>query len=179
MNVDPLSDLPRVVRELELHASEAGWDRPAELYALVPTAELIAREPGLAEVLDGAVSLTPVQQDELPGDELEVLLQEIAWPAEVAGCAAVVERLVLPPDVDAEIPDDPDEAASFAAAHPERQEVRIVAAADREGRVWAALRLRAHDDDDLVLAGGDLVPGLLDLLRATLEPDLPSPTTEA
>jgi hypothetical protein len=29
--------------------------------------------------------------------------------------------------------------------------------------------LRAHDDDQSVVAGPDLVPGLLDLIRATLD----------
>jgi hypothetical protein len=31
------------------------------------------------------------------------------------------------------------------------------------------LRLRAHDDDESVLTGDDLVPGLLELVRGTLE----------
>jgi hypothetical protein len=161
-------ELARVVTELERHASAAGWDRPAQLYALVPTADLVAREPGLAGQLGDAV-LTPVQQDELPGEQLEEVLQQIVWPAAVAGCAAVVERLVLPPGADDEIPADPAEAAAFAAAHPDRQEVRIVAATDRDGAAWCALRLRAHDEDASVVTGADLVPGLLELLRATLE----------
>ena len=50
-----MSDLTGVVRELEQHAAQAGWDQPAQLFALVSTAELVAREPGLAEVLDLAI----------------------------------------------------------------------------------------------------------------------------
>jgi hypothetical protein len=165
---DGSAELARVVVELERHAAAAGWDRPAQLFALVPTAELVAREPGLADQL-GEGELTPVQQDELPGEQLEVLLQQIVWPTTVAGCAAVVERLVLPPGADEDIPDDPAQAAEFAAAHPDRQEVRIVAAADRDGAAWCALRLRAHDEDASVVTGADLVPGLLELLHATLE----------
>jgi hypothetical protein len=51
-----------------------------------------------------------------------------------------------------------------------------VAAATRTGASYCALRLRAHDDDDSVLTGPDLVPGLVELVRATLEiaDDLPS-----
>lgn len=170
-----MSGLAEVVRELELHAARGGWDQPAQLYALVETAELVTREPALAQALgiEGATEgLTPVEQDALPpGQELEDVLQRIEWPAEVAGCAAVVERLVLPPGADSDIPDDRIEAAEYAATHPDRQEVRIVAAATRDGASWCALRLRSHDDDDSVLAGADLVPPLLQLLHATLEPD--------
>ena len=47
-------------------------------------------------------SLTPVEQDQLPAEHrLEDTLESIVWPPEVTGCAAVVERLVLPPDADA------------------------------------------------------------------------------
>jgi hypothetical protein len=91
------------------------------------------------------------------------------WPAEVFGCAAVVERLVLPPAADAQMPDDPRSAEQFAAEHPDRQEVRIVAGATREGSTYCALRLRAHDDPLSVLESPDLVPALLELLRRTLE----------
>jgi len=99
------------------------------------------------------------------------VLAGIEWPAEVAGCAAVVERLVLPPEADADLPVDRGEAADYAASHPDRQEVRIVAAATRAGESFCALRLRSHDDDESVLGGPDLVPPLLELLHATLEPE--------
>lgn len=164
-----MSDLNAVVRELEQHASRAGWDQPAQLFALVPTAELIAREPGLAEELTDAHSLTPVQQEELPPEELELLLQQIIWPQGVAGVAAIVERLILPPAAEEGIPEDPEEAAAYAANHPDREEVRIVAAATRTGESMCALRVRAHDEDAKVAVGPDLVPALLELLHATLE----------
>src|SRR4028118_1589186 len=96
--VDPA--LRAVVREVEAHAAASGWDQPAQLYALVPTAELIEAEPALAAQLgldeaDDAGSLTPIQQ-EVPLDRaLEEVLQGISWPRTVVGCAAVVERLVL------------------------------------------------------------------------------------
>jgi hypothetical protein len=168
-----MTQLSDVVRELELHAAQGGWDQPAQIFALVETTELVRREPALAEALgitDADGGLTPVEQDALPpGQELEDVLQQIEWPDEVAGCAAVVERLVLPPAADADIPDDRAVAAEYAAAHPDRQEVRIVAAALRSGPTYCALRLRAHDDDGSVLAGEDLVPELVELVRATLE----------
>jgi hypothetical protein len=171
--VDPV--LAAAVREIEVHAAEAGWDQPSRLYALVPTADLLAREPGLAAAMgidaaSAAGSLTPVEQDHTPVDRtLEEVLAEIMWPAEVFGCAAVVERLVLPPEADDQIPEDPAEAEEFAANHPDRQEVRIVAAATRDGATSCALRFRIHDDAASVVQSPDLVPGLLELLQSTLE----------
>ncbi len=44
-----------------------------------------------------------------------------------------------------------------------------MAGATRDGSTYCALRLRAHDDDQSVVGGADLVPGLLQLLGATLE----------
>lgn len=169
--VDP--PLRTAVLEIESHAAEAGWDQPARLFALVPTADLLAREPGLAAALGVTDpepgSLTPVEQDTVPGDRpLEETLQQIMWPAEVLGCAAVVERLVLPPDAEATVLDDPGGAAAYARQHPDRQDVRIVAGATRAGATYCALRLRGADDDQAVLTGAELVPGLLALLRDTL-----------
>jgi hypothetical protein len=167
--------LRAAVREIEAHAAEAGWDQPARLYALVPTSDLLAREPALAAAMgigeaDAAGSLTPVEQDDVPVDTpLESVLETIMWPAEVFGCAAVVERLVLPPEADKQLPDDPRSAEEYAAQHPDRQEVRIVAGATRDGSTYCALRLRTHDDPLSVLESPDLVPGLLQLVRGTLE----------
>jgi len=177
-DVDPA--LASAVLEIESHIADGGWDQPGRLYALVRTAELVRREPALASAmgLDDASaegSLTPVEQDQLPaGNRLEETLQSIEWPPEVAGCAAVVERLVLPPDADAALPEDPSGAEEFAREHPDRQEVRIVAGVTRAGSTYCALRLRAHDDQQSVVGGADLVPGLIALLGGTLEPGDPA-----
>ncbi|GCD91539.1 PPA1309 family protein [Nocardioides sp. LS1] len=175
LDVDPA--LAAAVLEIEQHIAQGGWDQPARLYALVDTARLVAQEPALASAmgLDASSaqgSLTPVEQDQLAPDRpLETVLESIVWPDGVAGCAAVVERLVLPPDADDQIPDDPAGAEEFAREHPDRQEVRIVAGATRAGSTYCALRLRAHDDDQSVVGGADLVPQLLALLGATLTDD--------
>lgn len=161
--------LAAAVIEIDRHAAEAGWDQPARLFALVETAQLLVREPHLAASL-GDTALTPVEQDGLVAERsLEDQLAAITWPDTVHGCAAMVERFVLPPDVEAELPDEPAAAAAFVSDHPERQEVRIVAAATRTGASYCALRLRAHDDDASVLIGETLVPELVELVRATLE----------
>ncbi|WP_249423949.1 PPA1309 family protein [Nocardioides coralli] len=173
-DVDPA--LAAAVLEIEGHVADSGWDQPARLYALVDTTRLLDREPTLAASTGlgdqpVAGSLTPVEQDQLPPDRpLESVLEQISWPDGVSGCAAVVERLVLPPDVD-DIPADRAEAEQFAREHPDRQEVRIIAGATRAGATYCALRLRAHDDAQSVVTGTDLVPGLLELLTTTLEND--------
>ncbi len=173
----PAADLALrgAVLELEKHAAGEGWDKPARLFALVHTEELLANEPGLAEMLevdptaDLTGSLTPIEQDEVPPDmPLEQLLSEMMWPEAVHGTAAIVERLVLPPTV--ELPDDESAAQELAESHPERQEVRMVAGATRTGSTYCALRLRSHDDDFAVIEGPDLVPALLELLLSTLAP---------
>lgn len=167
--------LAAAVLEIESHIAGLGWDEPARLYALVETARLVEHEPALAAAmgLDSSAargSLTPIEQDELPLDQpLEEVLTSIAWPDSVAGCAAVVERLVLPPGADTELPDDREAATAYAAEHPDRQEVRIVAGVTRAGSTYCALRLRAHDDQQSVVGGSEIVPALLELLRATFD----------
>ncbi len=157
-----------VVREIERYVAAQGWDRPARLYALVPTEELLAREPGLAGIL-GEGALTPVEQETLPaGRSLEEVLEQVVFPAQVHGAAAVVERLVLPPSA-GELPDDPVAAGAVAASHPDRQDVRIVAAVTRSGSTYCALRLRAHDEEPSVVESPDLVPALLQLLQTMLD----------
>ena len=97
---DPLADLDgdpalaAAVLEIEGHTAEGGWDQPARLYALVDTAQLVAREPALASLMgldhsSAQGSLTPVEQDALAPDRpLEQALEQITWPGEVTGCAA-------------------------------------------------------------------------------------------
>jgi len=174
---DPEVDhaLRAAVRDIEAHAAEAGWDQPSRLYALVPTSDLLVREPALAAAMGldevaAAGSLTPVEQDDVPVDTpLESVLERIMWPAEVYGCAAVVERLVLPPTADGHLPEDSEAAEQYAREHPDREEVRIVAGVTRDGTTYCALRMRTHDDALSVLESPDLVPALLQLLRSTLE----------
>ena len=165
--------LTRLVIDVEAHVAAQGWDQPPQLFALVETADLLRREPQLAEQLGLVASdradLTPVDQGELPEHStLEELLGGLVWPAEVLGAAIAVERLMLPPTVEDQLPPDETEALAWLAEHPERQEVRLVVAVMRDGTRAAALRMRAHDRDSAVLSGPDLVPALADALADTL-----------
>ncbi len=175
--IDPT--LRGAVLELEQHAAAGGWDQPAQLFALVPAGDLVAQDPQMAQLVGLGPETPPdvlvtVEQGDLPPEvPLEQLLAQIEWPEEVRGAAVVVERLVLPPSA-GEVPGDPEEAAAFAQGHPDREEVRIVAAARRAdeaspgGSTYCAMRLRSRDEDFAVLEAPDLVPGLLELLLSTL-----------
>ncbi|OIV37202.1 hypothetical protein BIV57_12260 [Mangrovactinospora gilvigrisea] len=182
-NPPAASPLTRAALEIDRYAAGLGWDAPARLFALVDTARLRTEAPGLAERLgldgdgEGAAAgaaLTPILQDELPADRpLDEFLATIAWPDSVTGCALTVERLMLPPDGERQMPkelaDDPAALAEWAAGHPDRQEVRMTVAVLRGGGQEAALRLRAKDSEREVLTGKDLVPGLAEALLATFD----------
>ncbi|WP_318201490.1 PPA1309 family protein [Streptomyces sp. SCL15-4] len=169
------SPLTRAVLEIDEYVSGLGWDRPARLFALVDTARLRAQEPSLAAQLglgdeSETVGLTPIEQDEVPsGKPLDEFLATIAWPDAVTGCALTVERLMLPPSAETQVPSDLDEVrlAEWVARHPARQEVRMTVAVLRDGSRESALRLREKDTPTEVLTGPDLVPGLADALAAT------------
>lgn len=156
--------------EVERHVGRLGWDQPARLFALVPTAQLIAAEPTLAGQLSGgpADGYSSVEQDEfLPGTDLAGALARIGWPETVAGCALAVERAFLPGGADADLPDDPDAASRAVAAHPRRLDLRVVVGATRDGRRHGVARVRGADGD--LLGGADLVPALSEALAHTLE----------
>jgi hypothetical protein len=167
------SPLARAVQEVEAHAHEAGWDTPPRLFAMVPTDELLAREPALTghvgvDATVAAGTLTPVEQDQLPLDRpLEETLLNIIWPAEVTGCAVALERLTLPSSAEAGMPEDPLQAQEYAAQHPDRQEVRMAVGVSRDGTRHCILRVRTHDG--ALIQGPDLVPELVRLLQATFE----------
>lgn len=165
--------LERLALDVERHVSQAGWDQSTRLFALVETADLLRREPQLAAQLgagaDEPGGLTPVEQEDLPHHStLEELLGGLAWPPEVLGSAVSVERLMVPPDAERDMPRGEAQALQWLAEHPERQEVRIVVAVLRDGSRACALRMRAHDEETSVLTGPDLVPALADGLAATL-----------
>ncbi|MYQ91352.1 hypothetical protein GTY20_08430 [Streptomyces sp. SID4946] len=167
--------LTRAVLEIDEYASGLGWDQPARLFALVDTARLRSQEPALAaqlglEVESETAGLIPIEQDEIAsGKPLDEFLATIAWPDAVAGCALTVERLMLPPSAEAQVPKNLSEAklARWVAEHPERQEVRMTVAVLRDGTRESALRLREKDSPTEVLTGPELVPGLADALSAT------------
>lgn len=169
----PVTDpLDLVALDTERFVAAAGWDQPARLFALVPTADLLAAEPGAITALSpadlGPQALSAVEQEDLPGHQgVEDLLRRIAWPDAVIGCALAIERLVVPPEAEQNLPENPDAALAALAAHPDRADVRLLVAVTRDGASSCLLRQRRHDSDDRVAQGRDIAPGLVEALRAT------------
>ena len=167
-----LSPLVTSALETERHVAAGGWDQPPRLFALVGTACLLKREPHLRAQLgqgedDG---YTAIEQEDLPNtSSLESLLAQLAWPEDVDGVALAVERLVVPPEAERNLPDDPAQAADALAAHPDRKDVRLLVAVLRDGESTCLLRQRDHDTDDKVASGSDIAPGLVQALSATLQ----------
>ena len=158
--------------ETERHVASAGWDQPPRLFALVRTASLLAREPHLHVRLSGGEEdgFTAIEQEGLVNaSSLELLLARLAWPPDVDGVALAVERLVVPPDAERDLPDNPDRATEALAAHPDRKDVRLLVAVLRDGESACLLRQRDHDTDDKVASGSDIAPGLVQALAATLQ----------
>ncbi|GAA1229471.1 PPA1309 family protein [Prauserella halophila] len=177
-----------IAREVEEFVAAGGWQQPPQLFALVPTAELLSQQPELADSLDPDAELTPVAQEPLPGDDLADALATIAWPELVQGCALAQEIIVLPPDAEDELPGvdesagvsatDVERLKQAAAGHPQRTEARLVAAVLRDGPASCAMRLHgirtppADDAEptDEIIEHPELAPNLVEALRATLLP---------
>lgn len=169
------------VSSLEKDVAQLGWDQSPSLFALVPTKDIFLQleaemEGAQAKQLRAALSenpqhLTAVLQDHLPPADLMDTLGHLVFGEDVAGVAVAMERFLVSPQADAEAPEDPKEREKFLLAHPTRQDVRIVAAATRDGNTWCASRARSEDSDDMVAQGDNIVPELLAVLKAMLVSD--------
>lgn len=173
MSASHAQHLSALAREVEDFVSTAGWDQPPQLFALVPTAELVEAQPDLAAQVDAGAPLTPVAQDALPSEDLADALAGLMWPEAVQGCAIAQEIVVLPPEVEDTLPageetGDKDVLHRIAAEHPQRREARLVAAVLRDGTAACVLRIRGVDGADEVVEHPELAPNLTDALLATL-----------
>jgi hypothetical protein len=158
--------------DTERHVATAGWDQPPRLFAIARNADLLKREPGLAGQLQGAdpAAYSTVEQENVAQtSNIESLLRQLAWPPEVDGVALAIERIVVPPEAERDLPTNPTEATDALAAHPDRSDVRLLVAVRRNGESICLLRQRAHDADDKVAVGKDIAPGLVHALGATLQ----------
>jgi len=165
------------VKEIERYVAGAGWDAPIRVFALIRSAQALATHPELAAELPADVPLAAaenpdalfsVEQEGLPpANSIGELLAQLAWPDTVAGAAITCERVTLPPQAEKDIPADPQEAERFIATDPRREEIRMAVGVLRSGESWCAIRMRSHDNDDEVLGSPDLVPELVEALRAT------------
>ncbi|MEU8899063.1 PPA1309 family protein [Nocardia sp. NPDC048505] len=184
--------LSRAVREVAEFADAEGWGRPPQMFALVPTADLVAAEPGLLDQLDQGNELTPIAQESFPDDitggsmALDEFLATTTWPPAVRGCVLVQEIVVLPPDAESTLDDalaplladhEAADAAGRAAAqaHPERRAARLFAGVLRDGMSLALLQIKPEEDEsfpDLDLRTyPNLAPNVLEALHHTFEQD--------
>jgi len=156
-----LASLTQVVLDVERHASAAGWDQPPHLFGVVSTEDLLAREPQLATELDPSAlagPLTPLDQGELPWyGSLEASLARVAWPPGVLGAVLVTEQVVAGGSTQ----------GTLATGADGGEELRLVVAVMRDGDHMCAVRFRSADEEDSVLTGAEIAPGLSEQLGAT------------
>ena len=160
------SPLRQAVLEIAGDVEAGGWDQPARLFSLINAVEIMATNPHLIDDLPDEEFYIPVEQEIPLEGQIEEFLAGICWPTAVEGCVLVMERLTLPPEAEAALPDDPAEAAAYVSQHPDRSEMRIIAGVLRDRSEHAAVRARVPEEAPL-LEGPGLLPGLIQLLHST------------
>ena len=178
---DAQLSLRLAISSLEKDVSQLGWDHSPSLFALVYTQSIFPQleaemDPDQAKQLQAALlenplHLTAVLQDHLPPADLMETLGHLVFGEDVAGVAVAMERFLVSSQAEAAAPADPKEREKFLLSHHSRQDVRIVAAATRDGNTWCASRARSEDSDDMVAQGENIVPELLEVLKAMLVSD--------
>lgn len=163
--------LTKAAADTERHVAKLGWDQDPRLFALVRTDSLMEAEPSLRAELSASPpdGLTSIEQEGLRRtSNIETLLGTLAWPEAVDGAAIALERIVVPPEAERDLPLNPTEAVEALSRHPARRDMRLLVAVLRSGESVCLLRQREHDSDDAVAIGQDIAPGLVEALRATL-----------
>ena len=175
MNLNPTLDkeFTELVKSLEIHVSNAGWDQPVRLFAVVYTTDLLREEPDAATTLgiNPHSTYTPIEQEVDANVELDELLATIMWPSEVIGAVVVLERIILPPSAELDLPATESDLVEAATSHPERRDVRMVSAVLRSGEQLNALRYRTHDDPDSVAIAPGLIHSLNEALAGSFSPE--------
>src|SRR5690606_19649110 len=113
--------LTKAAADTERHVARLGWDQPPRLFALVRTGALVDAEPGLRGQLLGAEpdSLTSVEQEGMaPTSNVETMLGSLGWPDAVDGAAIALERIVVPPEAERDLPLSPTQATEALTSHP-------------------------------------------------------------
>lgn len=164
-----MSEIEQAVKEIEAYVAADGWDGPVRVFSLVDAETAMSVNSALAAELPAhATGLLSIEQEGLPSsDSIDELLGRLAWPDAVDGAAISLERVTLPPEAEAEIPDDAEEARRFVAADPRREDIRMVVGVLRSGESWCTIRLRSHDSQAEAISGADLVPEMIEALLAT------------
>lgn len=161
-NIDLSAALAAAMNDVEEHVAEGGWDQQRQLFALVPTEELLAHEPALIGQLGprddsnedfaaGALPLfTPVEQENLPGKTLAETLAKVAWPDTISGAILVLEIV--------------------AETEEQHAEGRLAVGVLRDFAGGQCLLRWRHDPTGPLVHSNDLAPDLLQALQATFAP---------
>lgn len=161
-----LSPLTRCALETEIHVASAGWGQQPRLFSLANNGALFKRQPALKSLLGDLdpSEFSAIEQDvEVTNKTLEKVLGTTAWPSDVDGVALVVERVIIPTE------DAPSSFGSSAGPRQgEKEDVRLVVAALRNGEIITLVRRKKEDSDDKVAIGTNIAPGLVEALKATL-----------
>ena len=170
----PITPLKETVLEIERECAKSGWSRGIVLYALVPTADVIESAPEMAAALadKSPSSLTAIEQEEVElTGTIEDFLGTISWSAEVFGAALVLERLIVneepPSNLVGELAGELEGEALASWVNEHGQEVRMVVGVLRDGSQECVMRMRAYDDENAIMAGPDLLPGMAEALALT------------
>lgn len=147
--------LDHALVEVERYVAQDGWDQQRKLFALVLTTELLAHEPALIGQLGAEDSsdpttlplLTPVEQENLPGETIAEMLAKITWPDDILGAILVLEIV-----------------AETTEHHNEGRLAVGVLRNNEQGQ--CALRWR-HDPTGPLVRSSDLAPELIAGLLAT------------
>ncbi len=99
----PDSPLRRAALEMEAYVAADGWDQAPRLFALVATADLVSQQPDLADQLvddAGEHHARSSRTAYRPTADSRTCSPRSPGPTAVMGCAAVLERIMLPPEAE-------------------------------------------------------------------------------
>ncbi|EWS79744.1 hypothetical protein BF93_09990 [Brachybacterium phenoliresistens] len=176
----PTAALAAAVLEIARHVDGEALAAP-RWFALARSAELMARQPGIAALLGDEASLalaadsaplTPIELDDVPRvhDPLRALA-ELAWPDIAFGGAVALD---LPAESWRSSLDAADDAARRTADALRGGALRVVVAASQEGTTYSALRRDRGEtspgaaDADRFVLGPALLPQLAEALAESL-----------
>lgn len=152
-----------VIRELDEHIANSGWDQPVQLFAIV-SGDSVSEEQLAASDTDESPQLLfePQGIDFSDGSIIDVL-RTLGWDDAVQGLAIAAERIISVENQDvSDLEHD-----SYSTT----QEIRVLAIALRTGETMNAIRYRSHDEPDDLLTGENLVPELNQALFGSLTTD--------
>lgn len=152
-----------VIRELDEHIANSGWDQPVQLFAIV-SGDSVSEEQLVASDTDESPQLLfePQGIDFSDGSIIDVL-RTLGWDDAVQGLAIAAERIISVENQDvSDLEHD-----SYSTT----QEIRVLAIALRTGETMNAIRYRSHDEPDDLLTGENLVPELNQALFGSLTTD--------